>query len=66
MKIPVLITPALFDPSNPPPGQFAVANAIPKEYRIMRIREVGHFPATPKDREMEQELQQIRKEIFHL
>lgn len=64
LRIPVLITPALFDPSNPPPGQFAVANAIPEKYRILKIREVGHFPATDKDKELENELNTIRHELF--
>ncbi|MCX5662820.1 MAG: acetylxylan esterase [Planctomycetota bacterium] len=41
--IPVLASPALFDPSVPPPGQFAVCNALagPKKLLIARA---GHFP----------------------
>lgn len=64
LRIPVLITPALSDRSNPPPAQFAIANAIPEECRILRIREVGHRAPTPKDRELEKELEEIRKDLF--
>lgn len=41
INIPVLVSPALFDPAVPPPGQFAVANALPQ--KELFIREVGHF-----------------------
>ena len=61
-NIPVLMTPALFDPSNPPPAQFAIANAIPKDKLILRIRETGHFAPTEKDKNiLEPELEKIRK-----
>ncbi len=42
IQIPVLVQPALFDPSVPPPGQFTVCNSIagPKEYFIYSS---GHF-----------------------
>ena len=66
IRVPVLVTPALCDKNVPPPGQFAVANSIPEEFRILRIREVGHAAPTPKDVELENELHQIRKEIFRL
>jgi cephalosporin-C deacetylase len=64
IRVPTLITPALSDPVVPPPGQFAVANAIPEAFRIMRIREAGHSPATGADRLMEQELEEIRQKVF--
>ena len=64
IKVPVLVTPALCDNMVPPPGQFAVANSIPEEFRILRIREVGHSSPSQKDIEMETELNQIRKNIF--
>ncbi len=41
IRIPVLISPALFDPAVPPPGQFAVANAIP-DHELF-ILSAGHF-----------------------
>lgn len=64
IRVPTIITPALKDNSVPPPGQFAVANSIPEQYRIMRIRELGHAAATEKDAAMEAELSEIRRKIF--
>jgi len=42
IAIPTMVAAALFDPAVPPPGQFAVYNAIPglKELKVMRA---GHF-----------------------
>lgn len=42
IKIPALISPALFDPAVPPPGQFSVANAIPGEKEVW-VFQTGHF-----------------------
>ncbi len=42
IKIPVHTTPALFDPSVPPPGQFAVCNAIKSPHK-QHIMPAGHF-----------------------
>jgi cephalosporin-C deacetylase len=39
---PVLVAPALFDPVVPPPGQFAVYNALPGA-RELFVLEAGHF-----------------------
>lgn len=64
LRIPVLITPALSDHSNPPPAQFAIANAIPEEWRTMRIREVGHRAPTAKDTELNKELDALREKLF--
>ena len=67
IRVPVLVTPALSDHNVPPPGQFAVANSIPEEYRILRIREVGHHAPTEADQLLEEnELEPIRKKIFKL
>jgi cephalosporin-C deacetylase len=41
IAVPTLVAPALFDPAVPPPGQWAVANAIP-DARIHPLR-AGHF-----------------------
>ena len=60
----VLITPALFDPVNPPPVQFIIANSIPEEYRILRIRETGHFTPTEKDLLQEKELEELKEKLF--
>ena len=64
IRVPTIVTPALCDHIVPPPGQFAVANSIPEEYRILRIREVGHAPATEADQVMLKELDAIREKVF--
>jgi cephalosporin-C deacetylase len=43
ITVPTLVAPALFDPAVPPPGQFAVANAI-RAPRELFIHQFGHFP----------------------
>jgi cephalosporin-C deacetylase len=42
ISVPVMVSPALFDPAVPPPGQFSIFNAItaPKH---LRIRQAAHF-----------------------
>jgi cephalosporin-C deacetylase len=42
LRIPALVAPALFDPAVPPPGQFAVHNAVagPRESYVLTA---GHF-----------------------
>lgn len=47
IKIPVFVAAALSDPAVPPPGQFAVYNAIPGEKELF-VRQTGH-PDTPED-----------------
>ncbi len=42
-RVPVLASPALFDPCVVPPGQFAVANAVPEQLREVHIYPAGHF-----------------------
>ena len=64
IRVPTVVTPALRDAVVPPPGQFAVANSIPEPYRILRIREVGHAPATEADQVMLKELDAIREKVF--
>ena len=64
IRVPTIITPALRDNCVPPPVQFAVANSIPEEYRIMRIRELGHAPASEADKILEAELSEIRSKVF--
>lgn len=43
IRVPVVCTPALFDPAVVPPGQFAVNNAIPAAYRQTFELEAGHW-----------------------
>ncbi len=40
---PVIVTASLFDPAVPPPGQFAVFNAIPGDQKRLLIKTAGHF-----------------------
>ncbi len=44
VKIPVLVSAALFDPAVPPPGQFAVANALggPKQLHVLSASHFEH------------------------
>ncbi|WP_329382133.1 acetylxylan esterase [Streptomyces sp. NBC_01716] len=42
IRVPMLVAPALFDPAVPPPGQFAVYNALP-EPRELHLLRAGHF-----------------------
>lgn len=51
IKIPVLGAPALFDPKVPPPGQFAVTNALPEISRT-RILQAGHFNYPDQEAEL--------------
>lgn len=59
IQIPVLGSPALFDPSVPPPGQFAVCNALSD----MHILSAGHFEYDAQIRE-QHDLQAKKKAFF--
>ena len=43
LRIPTLVAAALFDPAVPPPGQFAIYNAIPASWRRLFLLKAGHF-----------------------
>lgn len=43
LSIPTHVAAAVFDPAVPPAGQFAVANAVPKDLRRLFVLEAGHF-----------------------
>lgn len=43
LRIPTLVAAALFDPAVPPPGQFAIHNAIPAHLRRLFTLAAGHF-----------------------
>lgn len=51
IRIPVFGAPALFDPKVPPPGQFAVTNALPEGSKT-RILRAGHFTYPGQEEEM--------------
>jgi cephalosporin-C deacetylase len=43
LRIPTLVAAALFDPAVPPPGQFAIYNAIQASLRSLFVLDAGHF-----------------------
>jgi cephalosporin-C deacetylase len=43
LRIPALVAAARFDPVVPPPGQFAIYNAIPANLRRLFVLDAGHF-----------------------
>ena len=49
LRIPTLVAAALFDPAVPPPGQFAIYNAIPESLRRLFLLEAGHFDHAGKE-----------------
>lgn len=55
LGIPTLVAAALFDPAVPPPGQFAIHNAIPKPWRHLSVLKAGHF-GYPGETARQQEL----------
>jgi cephalosporin-C deacetylase len=57
LRIPTLVAAALFDPAVPPPGQFAIHNAIPASLRRLFVLQAGHFDYPGKD-EQQQTLDQ--------
>lgn len=50
MTIPVQVWATLFDPAVPPPGQFAVLNALAGPRELI-LRTAGHFPYPHKEEE---------------
>ena len=63
ITIPSLVTPALFDPVVLPPGQFAVNNAIPEQYRETVILLCGHF-STAENEEILKEVEKLKIKLF--
>ncbi|MFJ2214957.1 acetylxylan esterase [Streptomyces sp. NPDC101062] len=62
IRVPVLVAPALFDPVVPPPGQFAVYNALagPRELHVLSA---GHFEHAGGEQEAK-ELASARQRFF--
>jgi len=48
LAIPTLVAAAQFDPVVPPPGQFAIYNAIPEAWRKLFLLPAGHFDYSGK------------------
>lgn len=54
LQIPTMVAAALFDPAVPPPGQFAVYNAIAKPLRRLFVLEAGHFDYPGQEARLEE------------
>lgn len=54
LRIPMHVAAARFDPAVPPPGQFAVYNALagPKELFVLRAGHFDHAGAIAEDRRL--------------
>lgn len=61
-EVPVICSPALFDPVVVTPGQFAVANSLPESLRKIFILPAGHFSVP----ENEPVLEEIKHECHKL
>ncbi len=59
LRIPVLVAAALFDPVVPPPGQFAVFNAIAESLKRLFVLQCGHFD----DAGQTLRLQEMQREV---
>ncbi len=59
LRIPVLVAAALFDPVVPPPGQFAVFNAIARPLKRLFLLHSGHFD----DAGQAQQLREMHREV---
>lgn len=54
LRIPTLVAAAQFDPAVPPPGQFAVYNAVPEPLRNLFVLEAGHFDYPGREVQLEE------------
>lgn len=61
-RIPVHVAAALFDPAVPPPGQFAIYNALP-EPKSLFVLDAGHFEY-PTRADQEQQLRDDVRTFF--
>ncbi|RII15881.1 Cephalosporin-C deacetylase [Streptomyces sp. YIM 130001] len=62
IDVPTMTAPAAFDPSVPPPGQYAVHNALRGERALFPLR-AGHFEYDGTDREKDA-LRRARRSFF--
>jgi cephalosporin-C deacetylase len=65
LRIPSLVTPALFDPTVIPVTQFAAVNAIPASVRQMIIWPAGHF-GTPVNGVVEKDIETAKYKLASL
>lgn len=54
LRIPTLVAAALFDPAVPPPGQFAIYNALQENLRQLFVLEAGHFDYPHQQQQLRQ------------
>ncbi len=54
LRIPTLVAAALVDPAVPPPGQFAVYNAIAEPLRRLFVLEAGHLDYPDREAQIEE------------
>jgi cephalosporin-C deacetylase len=59
LRIPALVAAALFDPAVPPPGQFAVFNAIAEPLKRLFVLQAGHFDYAGQ----QQQLREMNREL---
>lgn len=60
LRIPALVAAARFDPAVPPPGQFAIYNAMPEKLRRLIVLDGGHcdYP------DQLQQIQEMNRELI--
>jgi cephalosporin-C deacetylase len=66
LRIPTHIAAAVFDPAVPPPGQFAIHNAVPSELRRLFVLDAGHHDYPRRDlqeRALAQELSKFFRDL---
>lgn len=63
LRVPTICSPAKFDPLVQPPGQFAVANAIPRDMADIYVTEAGHF-AYPEETPLREKIDRAIQRLF--
>ena len=63
LRVPTIVAPADVDGAVPPVGQFAVADAVPREFRTVMRMTAGHQVYPQEEREMD-EYARATRELF--
>jgi cephalosporin-C deacetylase len=66
LRIPTLVAAALFDPAVPPPGQFAIYNAIPENLRHLFLLEAGHFDYPRQQQQIDEMNHELARFLMEL
>ncbi len=61
LRVPALVAAALFDPAVPPPGQFAIFNAISPLLRQLIVLQAGHFEYAGEAQAIQEMNQQVAR-----